>query len=233
MSDDGLRAVEARWRQTGAPEDEAAWLVARVRAGALPPERLRLAARLGHRAAGLAVGAAAEPLPTCEGEMVPWLRRVIAPVGLEPLVRVAVVMLRALLARLPDAPWIEVNARPALEAAEAWCACPCPDHAARAAEEARRARVRCDAADDASAWTGEQGWSSDVVEHAHEVVASIAIDAGLFEGPGARYGWPADAEGRLLDASEFMVGLPANDPPAARELSAAIAKALIAWALDR
>lgn len=45
------RALRSRWIQSGDPTDEAAWLQARVAGGWLRPERLRLAAHLGHPAA--------------------------------------------------------------------------------------------------------------------------------------------------------------------------------------
>lgn len=51
MSDAALRELEARWRRTLNPEDEAAYLSARVRAGTLAEERLQLVALLGHPAA--------------------------------------------------------------------------------------------------------------------------------------------------------------------------------------
>lgn len=55
MSDDRLRELERRWRTTGAPEDEGAWLSERVRAGELSPVRLHAAAALGHSAARIAL----------------------------------------------------------------------------------------------------------------------------------------------------------------------------------
>lgn len=56
MSDERLREAERRWRETGAVEDEARYLLERVRAGDLAPERLELAARCGHRSAARALG---------------------------------------------------------------------------------------------------------------------------------------------------------------------------------
>lgn len=55
MSDSKLRELERRWKETGAVEDEAAYLLERVRAGDLTQERLELAAYCGHEAAGCAV----------------------------------------------------------------------------------------------------------------------------------------------------------------------------------
>ncbi|MBX3467656.1 MAG: hypothetical protein KF878_12295 [Planctomycetes bacterium] len=51
MSDVRLRELEGRWRQTGAVEDEAAYLMERVRVGDLTQERLVLAASCGHEGA--------------------------------------------------------------------------------------------------------------------------------------------------------------------------------------
>lgn len=48
MSDQQLRELERRWRETGALEHEVALLRARVRAGALSPEQVELAAWCGH-----------------------------------------------------------------------------------------------------------------------------------------------------------------------------------------
>jgi len=54
VSDDAVRALERRFQETGAAEDEAAWISARVRAGELPWARVAVAALCGHEAAKLA-----------------------------------------------------------------------------------------------------------------------------------------------------------------------------------
>lgn len=46
--DERLRALELRWLETKATEDEAAWIAESVRAGVLDEAHVRLAARLGH-----------------------------------------------------------------------------------------------------------------------------------------------------------------------------------------
>lgn len=51
MSDEDVRDAERRWRASGSVEDQAAWLRARVRAGALPLAHVHAAAFLGHEAA--------------------------------------------------------------------------------------------------------------------------------------------------------------------------------------
>ena len=55
MSDEQLRQLERRWKETGAIEDEAAWLRARVQSGAVTEDRLRLAAYFGSAAASMAL----------------------------------------------------------------------------------------------------------------------------------------------------------------------------------
>jgi len=50
MTDEKLRALERRWRESGSVQDEAAWLQERVRQGALSREMLELAAYCGHGA---------------------------------------------------------------------------------------------------------------------------------------------------------------------------------------
>ncbi len=60
MSDARLRELERRWKETGSPDDEAAYLLERVRVGDLTRERLELAAYCGHEAA---IGSDAQELP--------------------------------------------------------------------------------------------------------------------------------------------------------------------------
>lgn len=54
MADARVRALERRWRESGSADDEAAYLRERVLLGALPAERVAVAAALGHPAALLA-----------------------------------------------------------------------------------------------------------------------------------------------------------------------------------
>lgn len=66
MSDRNLRELERRWRESGAPEDEAAYLLGRVRAGDLSWGRLELAARCGSVGARLATGLSPSTAPLDE-----------------------------------------------------------------------------------------------------------------------------------------------------------------------
>lgn len=63
MSDSSLREVERRFRASGSVEDEAAWLRARLQAGALEQSKLELAAYCGHPAALLALERKRESRP--------------------------------------------------------------------------------------------------------------------------------------------------------------------------
>ncbi|MCO5166739.1 MAG: hypothetical protein M9894_10285 [Planctomycetes bacterium] len=120
--DASLQQLERRWRQTGAAEDEARWLLARVRAGDLPRERLLFAADLGH-----APALAALDRPVDLDEAVERLRggdpsqQALGRLGREGLVRVA------LAAALAHADLVErfvgpvhAAARGALEAVRGW-----------------------------------------------------------------------------------------------------------------
>lgn len=70
MSDDRLRQLERRFRASGAAEDEAAFLLERVRVGDLDQAGLELAAYCGHQASQLATGLASPP----ERGLEAWIR---------------------------------------------------------------------------------------------------------------------------------------------------------------
>lgn len=58
MSDQRLRELERRWRESGRVEEEAEYLRERLRIGDLTPERLELAAHCGREGARRSIGAA-------------------------------------------------------------------------------------------------------------------------------------------------------------------------------
>ena len=121
MSDEELRELERRFRETGSVEDHVAYLKGRLRAGAVTPERLACAAFLGDAAAQQAVEARApEPWELSDRDI--WIAR-IKPVGKEALVRAVIAVSRRALAvweRGPD----DRRPRAAVEAAEAWVRSP-------------------------------------------------------------------------------------------------------------
>jgi hypothetical protein len=61
MSDTRLREQERRWRETGSLQDEAAYLLERIRSGDLDRDRLELAAYCCHPAAMIALEASRPP----------------------------------------------------------------------------------------------------------------------------------------------------------------------------
>ena len=104
----------------------------RLRAGALAPERLRLAAALGHPGAREALG---EPV---QDSSLAALLALAAALGPEGPLCVAAAATREALSRhelwLMDA---LPRVRAALEAVEAWTGCPCEEHRRRAEERQR------------------------------------------------------------------------------------------------
>lgn len=90
--------LERRWRQSGACDDEAAWLAERLRRGQLSAAALELAARLGYRAARLALGRDDDPpLDLLDFHKALWL---FQPHALH--VSAAFAAARCTLERLPD-----------------------------------------------------------------------------------------------------------------------------------
>ena len=75
MSDQRLRQLERRWRETGATHDEAAFLLERVRTGQLDQENLALAAYCGNTGAMAAMEEAAPERPDGLEEWVRGLAR--------------------------------------------------------------------------------------------------------------------------------------------------------------
>lgn len=125
VSDAKLRELERRWRETGAVEDEAAWLRERVRVGELTRERLFLAASCGHDGARVAAEGEAPPLlrnANDLGRLFDW--------GMDVPVRGAAAACE--LVRLSGVPAVEEAARRAIQAVRVWCDCPCDRHAQEA-----------------------------------------------------------------------------------------------------
>lgn len=109
-----LRELDRRRLETGSVEDDARWILARIRAGRTRPDRVKLAARLGHAPSAVVLG---------------------CPVG--PPVRPLRSFVAGLTGRdFPAAIWIghavvsaleHVRARPVLDAVEGWLRDPDPE----------------------------------------------------------------------------------------------------------
>lgn len=125
MTDRELRQAE-REAADGGPDAEARLLIARVRAGTLDPERLATAAAAGHLDSRRALGWSDAP---------PILRRVddlvavLAPPDGD--VRAAVHALAFAVRRLAPAEPDPISVD-RVDAARAWCECPCAAHAEEA-----------------------------------------------------------------------------------------------------
>jgi hypothetical protein len=136
MSDQKLRDLERRFKETGSPDDEAAWLLERVRVGDLTRERLELAAYCGHEGARRAVGIDTVPHPENLKDWHEGLRRW----GVEIQVRGGSIAARRAMS-LWEAESGDRRPWAALAAVEEWLACPCADHD-NAAARAQRPLVR-------------------------------------------------------------------------------------------
>lgn len=125
MSDDRLRELERRWKETGGDEQYAAYLLERVRAGELPRRNIELAAVCGSSAARTALGREAPEIPEALDE---WAMA-LAAFDARELVRVLILVGHA----------YGTATENALQAAEEWYRCPCPEHASEAGDASSRA----------------------------------------------------------------------------------------------
>ena len=120
MGDADLRELERRFRETGSVEDEAAYLLERVRVGELDPARLRIASDLSVSG----VGPTSTPTPSLDAGAEVWIKYLRC-------------WPREVALRLCAAAWTEMEltrdspeTRTALYALEEWLTCPCEKHAA-------------------------------------------------------------------------------------------------------
>ncbi len=116
MSDAVLRDLERRWRQTRSVDDEAAYLLRRVRAGALSQARLDLAAYCGHAAFAARGDAGPDTAEAFVAGLAPWGREVCVRAGLAAFDR-------AFAATGPSKPGAGC-----VEALGDWVECPCEAH---------------------------------------------------------------------------------------------------------
>lgn len=210
MADDALRRLERRFAATGAVDDEVRLLVARLRAGELTPERLRLASFCGHLAASKALGKK-EPTPR---DIYDWSDAVLARWGKEARVRATLAIARAVLPRWEARCGDDPAPRRALEAAECWLACPCEKHA-RIADRA-----------------GEVAYESG---EAHPAKTKPSIMAAHTASAAAREPWHTSRDGGGYLAVALITGgevLGRGRNQAKLEQTREVAQqALVAWAL--
>ncbi len=166
MSDARLRELERRWKETGSPDDEAAYLLERVRVGDLTRERLELAAYCGHEGARKATGAP-DPLP--EVVLHEWAK--LLP-NTNDCIRVSVLAVR--LAKEPGPFQVEVDE--ALTAAESWLLQPCDETMRRVVLASSAFRHR----ENAPNWFTAAGIVCDAVRassHFHWLAKDAALSA--------------------------------------------------------
>lgn len=237
MTDSHLRELERRFRQTGSASDEAVWLRARVQAGDLSEDRLRLAAYVGSEGATQALLGDPTIQPS---DLVDWVRG-LEVFGMEPLARASVALAEHVLSawarRYPG------DDRPAraIEATREWILCPCSPHS----EAAFAALEAADGASDLVIAEATQiGWTDELSS------AKEAAQAARYCGYSARPSRPPRPEecgppGSMTtdgdDAAECAVlTLTSLDPeawpssmdrPAVRDLRMTVSAALQPWAL--
>ncbi|MCW8137456.1 MAG: hypothetical protein KIT58_00955 [Planctomycetota bacterium] len=119
MSDTRLRELERRWNETGSPDDEAAYLLERVRVGDLTQERLELAAYCGHE------GARRLTSTTAVDDSEAWIAG-LARFGHAVVVEAAIEAARCLCDGADE--WTADRLRSVIVDACTWHACPCDEH---------------------------------------------------------------------------------------------------------
>jgi hypothetical protein len=102
VSDARLRELERRWKETGSPDDEAAYLLERVRVGDLTREMLELAAYCGHEGARLATGCDAQGQPADPEN---WAGSLLGRFGRDTLLVAALAAANATLVEWESADW--------------------------------------------------------------------------------------------------------------------------------
>jgi hypothetical protein len=132
MSDDELRRLERRWRDTGSQADEVAYLHARLRAGELDPQRLALAAYVGWGAAHATCGQAPQALED-DGPANAWrfVEGLQSRWGDEATLRCVAAVARLILdwePRTKPPPALDEGLTRCADAVEALLLCPCDEH---------------------------------------------------------------------------------------------------------
>lgn len=173
MGEERHRDKRRRSEATRATEDEAAYLLARVRAGELTQERLELAAYGGDQASRLALGKTAPEHPEgveawIEG-LARWGRPVcgVAALGVVEFVR-------------DHWRWSwDERLDKAIQALADWIVCPCEQHRLVAREATSNSTwARADYDDPAASQAAHAiSWACAVASRSHQRTAGVALDA--------------------------------------------------------
>lgn len=225
MTDERIRRLEHRWRETDAAEDEAAYLRALARAGRLKAGRLALAAFLRHPAA-LLTSEGGPFTPASEKELEVWVNG-LQGWGNEVLIRSSIASARALLPLWYHTQAGDDRPRRAIEAAEAFLLCPCPEHGELA--------IECDslavlARDNLAALGDEAAVVADV---AHLTATTAVWEYRLFHHPKPSFrGYGREIEETIREGARDAAMRVATTR-SVKVAVAAIQTALIPWVLGR
>jgi hypothetical protein len=252
-----LRQLARRWAESRDPADAARLTQAltrsratplevlheRVRLDLFPAGRFELACYVGSPLAIEVLEGSGEPLPDVDAEVGDWVRG-LGYWGKEAVVRAAVAAARPLLprweARQPD----ELRPAEALAAADAWVACPCETHAARALAAAQACWLLGDAeargrdADATRVW--DAAWPTPIESGRAEAITSATGSAAYAAraDSDAAASWAENAATAAAEAlgAERLAPTAAVVWSEARELGAATVREAIrdavgAWAL--
>lgn len=222
MSDERLRWLERRWRETEGVEDEAAYLLERVRVGNLAQEQLELAAYCGQRAARSICSSVEIP-----DELEVWTRE-LARWTAEAAKRAAVGIAAQAASRWQEASLDDSRPREAARLAQHYLEQQHDNNLRRAVLEAGSASY--DAARDMrmGAGVGEETWlwaAGEVAARAAWLLASDRDDDDE-TGPSSP---PTEAQ-QAAEELEVIVG-DATLFLTESEVRAAMQSALVAWAL--
>jgi hypothetical protein len=102
VSDERLREAERKWKETGSVDDEARYLLERVRVGDLTQERLELAAYCGHEASRVATVSVTERQGT---EPETWAESLLGRFGRDALLVAALAAANATLVDWESMDW--------------------------------------------------------------------------------------------------------------------------------
>lgn len=227
MTDAKLRELERRWRETGAVEDETAYLQERVRAGTLDDHRLALAATMGCAGARRVLG-----LPDHEALEDPQeIAKRLSRWGKEALVRTAFAFARQVLPLWNAAHCDDLRPRQALECVEAWVEAPTEENERQAGEAALAAHAAADLETPYKGGETAAGFAARACAHAANSVHLLPVgDALDDEGVVGRVAW--EAQCALESSVPRMTFSDEAFEEAGRSLLRGLKSVLVAWALQ-
>lgn len=226
MADRQTRQLERLWKCSGAPEEGVIYFRARMRAGDLSPDRLKLAAYLGDEAARRALGVSEVRIPP---EIQRWVR-VLACWGHEALIRTLLVTARWNLEKWEGLVW-DRRPRSAIESTEAWLRCPCPSHARVASASAGEASQALVDLSDVLIWYHKDPLERNAMYRVLSLVAENAARAAELAARGPKTDLRQAADETVRSVIECLTSKGMFLRSVELQMREAIARELIPWAL--